>query len=133
MIKIITVGVFDLFHLGHFNILKHSSQYGDTLTVGVHDDKLNVKNVKFLYTLEERIEMVNSLKFVHQALPYERVDLFLEQNEFDVFVHGPDQNHQYFQKAFDYCKRNKKTIVELPRTDGISSTDIREYLKGRDI
>ncbi len=133
MKKVITVGVFDLFHLGHFNILKHASEQGTELYVGIHNDKENIKNVQFLYTLEERIELVDSLKFVTKALPYERIDLFLQDNDFDVFVHGPDQTHQYFQKAFEYCKVNNKIIIELPRTLGISSSDIREYLKDRNV
>jgi len=133
MKKVITVGVFDLFHLGHFNLLKHASTHGDNLIVGVHDDKLNTKGVDFLYSLEERLEIIEALKFVYKSLPYERVDLFLEKNEFDVFVHGPDQNHQYFQKAIEYCKKNGKGVVELSRTDGISSSDIRDYVSERNV
>src|SRR5690554_2564925 len=113
--KVVTVGVFDFFHLGHLNVLTQAKKHGDYLIVAVHDDKLNIKGVDFLYTLEERMRFVESLKIVDEVVPYERVDTLLPTIDFDVFAHGPDQNHQYFQKAFEWCRANNKETVELER------------------
>lgn len=130
---VITVGVFDFFHLGHLNILKEAKSYGTQLVVGVHNDIENTKGVDFLYNLNERMSIVDSIKCVDVVMSYERVDLLLQSTDFDVFVHGPDQNHQYFQKAFEYCRLNNKKIVELDRTEGISSTNLRAILANKEI
>lgn len=133
MKKVITVGVFDFFHLGHLNILESAKAYGDYLIVAVHDDKLNIKEVEFLYSLEERMHFVDSIKFVDEVIPYERVDILLETIDFDTFVYGPDQNHHYFQKAFEWCRNNNKELVMLKRTEGISSTRLREIVSKKEI
>ena len=111
--KVITVGVFDFFHLGHLNVLESAKEHGDYLIVAVHDDKLNTKGVEFLYNLEERMRFVASIKCVDKVVPYERVDELLSKIDFDVFAYGPDQNHQYFHgwnnghaKAFLYLNRD---------------------------
>lgn len=131
--RVVTVGVFDFFHLGHLNVLEKASQLGDHLTVAVHDDKLNIKEVEFLYSLTERMRIVSNLKFVNKVISYERVDLLMENIDFDIFAYGEDQNHEYFQKAFAWCKANNKSLVMLSRTEGISSTKLREILKYKDI
>jgi len=131
--KVVTVGVFDFFHLGHLNVLEAAKKHGDYLIVAVHDDKLNTKGVEFLYSLEERMRFVESIKCVDEVIPYERVDLLLPKIDFDVFAFGPDQNHQYFQKAFEWCKQNNKEMVMLQRTEGISSTRIREIINKKEV
>lgn len=133
MKKVITVGVFDFFHLGHLNVLEAAKKHGDYLIVAVHDDKLNIKGVEFLYDLEERMRFVGSIKFVDEVIPYERVDTLLESIDFDTFVYGPDQNHEYFQKAFEWCRKNKKDLVMLKRTAGISSTRLRNIINKKEI
>ncbi len=132
-IKVLTVGVFDFFHLGHLNVLEQAKQLGDYLIVAVHDDKLNTKGVQFLYSLEDRMRIIGELRFVDEVMPYERVDLLVDKVDFDVFAHGPDQNHQYFQKAFNWCKSNKKVLAKLERTKGLSSTRLRNLLEKKEI
>lgn len=131
--KVVTVGVFDFFHLGHLNVLEAAKKHGDYLIVAVHDDKLNTKGVEFLYSLEERMRFVESIKCVDEVITYERVDLLLPKIDFDVFAFGPDQNHQYFQKAFEWCEQNNKEMVMLQRTEGISSTRIREIINKKEV
>lgn len=133
MKRILTVGVFDFFHLGHLNVLEQAKSYGDYLIVAVHDDKLNTKGVDFLYSLGDRLRFVNNIGFVGEAIPYERVDKIVQAVDFDVFVHGPDQNHEYFQKAFEWCKNNNKEVIMSERTEGISSTRLRNFLKHYEI
>ena len=103
------------------------------MIVAVHDDKLNTKGVDFLYNLKERMRCVESIKCVDEVIPYERVDTLLPTNEFDVFAYGPDQNHEFFQKAFDWCRKNNKEMVMLQRTEGISSTRIRKIINKKEI
>lgn len=131
--KVVTVGVFDFFHLGHLNVLEAAKEHGDYLIVAVHDDKLNTKGVDFLYNLKERMRFVESIKCVDEVIPYERVDTLLPTIEFDVFAYGPDQNHDFFQKAFDWCRKNNKEMVMLQRTEGISSTRIRKIINKKEI
>lgn len=133
MKKVLTVGVFDFFHLGHLNVLKQAKTFGEYLIVAVHDDKLKSKGIEFLYSLDERMEFIKNLRFVDEVIPYERVDLVVKSTEFDVFVYGPDQNHEYFQKAFEWCRNHNKELAETTRTKGISSTKLREILKQKDI
>jgi glycerol-3-phosphate cytidylyltransferase len=129
----ITFGVFDIFHIGHLNMLENAKKYCDYLTVAVHHDKLNVKNVEFLYSLEDRIRIVEAIKFVDKAIVYERVDLTLNDIEFDIFIYGPDQNHQYFQRAFQICKERNKKMIEVNRTPGISSSILRNISNKKEI
>jgi glycerol-3-phosphate cytidylyltransferase len=133
MRKVLTVGVFDLFHIGHLNLLKNAKKYGDYLIVAVHDDKHNIKNVNFVYSLEERIDFVSSIKFVDEVVIYTRVDLLVKDISFDCLVYGPDQNHEYFQKAFTWCNNNNKELVKIERTEGISSTMIRKIVEVKNV
>ncbi|MFO7869375.1 MAG: adenylyltransferase/cytidyltransferase family protein [Bacteroidales bacterium] len=131
--KVITVGVFDFFHLGHLNLLEAAKMQGDYLIVAVHNDTLNIKGVDFLYSLEDRMRFVRSIKCVDEVVSYERVDTLLPDVDFDIFAHGPDQNHQYFQNAFEWCNNNNKKIITLQRTEGISSTRLRNFLQNYEI
>jgi glycerol-3-phosphate cytidylyltransferase-like family protein len=76
--------------------------------------------------------MVGSLKFVDQVVAYREVDDIVKEIEFDVLAIGPDQNHQGFQRAVKWAKENGKEVVVIPRTEGVSSTILRDYLKNND-
>lgn len=129
MKKVITFGVFDLFHLGHLNLLKSAKKQGDYLIVAVHNDINKTKNVEYFYSIDERVFFVSQLSFVDEVIIYERVDEVICDNvEFDIFVKGPDQNHIFFQKSFDWCKKNNKKVVLSRRTEGISSSRIRDFI-----
>lgn len=131
MKKVLTVGVFDYFHLGHLRLFKNAKKYGDYLIVAVQEGSfiLNTKpNARILYTTEQRIELVSALRIVDEVITYDTVDSLVPSIEFDVFVVGGDQNHSGFLKAIDWCKMNNKLVVRLPRTSGISSSDIKEEL-----
>lgn len=133
MKKGLTVGVFDMFHLGHLKLIKKAKQKCDHLTVAVHDDVMNIKNFNFIYSLEERIEIIASLKHADNVIPYERVDKLIGKVDFDIFFFGPDQNHKYFQNLFEWCCKNNKETILIERTEGISSTLLRSILEKKDI
>ena len=127
--KIITFGVFDYFHYGHLKLLERCKGLGDYLIVAVHDDKhvkLNKPELKLYYNENERLEMVQAVRFVDEAIFYTQIDETIKEVDFDILVVGPDQTNQHFVKAIEYCKANNKKVVELSRTPNISSTEIKK-------
>lgn len=134
MKKVLTVGVYDILHIGHVVLFERAKKLGDYLIVAVQDDDYIQKykpNVKMVYSIEEREYMVRSIRFVDEVVTYQDVDKLLSTISFDVFVKGPDQNHAGFQKAVQWCIENRKEVIILPRTDGVSSTSLREYLSDK--
>lgn len=134
MKKVLTIGVFDLLHLGHVLLFKNAKTYGDSLIVAVQKDEFIHKfkpEAKVIYDLQERTFMIESIKYVDQVIPYTEAGKIMNEIEFDIWVKGPDQNNPSFQSLEKWCRENNKTIITLPRTDGISSTTLREYLKDK--
>lgn len=129
MKKVITFGVFDYFHYGHLKLLERCKALGDFLIVAVHDDKhvkLNKPELKLYYNENERLEMVQAIRFVDEVILYTQIDETIKEVDFDILVVGPDQTNQHFIKAIEYCKANNKKVVELSRTPNISSTEIKK-------
>jgi len=124
--RVLTVGVFDFFHLGHLRILKKAKECGDYLIVAVQKNVSKYKpNSKIIYNLKQRIEIINSIKCVDEVVTYTDIDKIIKKIKIDVFVKGPDQNHDGFKKAVKYCQDNNIDVVVLPRTKGISSSLLR--------
>ena len=124
MKKVITYGTYDLLHYGHINLLKRAKELGDYLIVGITTDsfdlergKLNVRN-----NLMERIEAVRQTGLADQIIIEEyqgqKID-DIKKYEVDIFAIGSD-----WEGHFDYLKEYCK-VVYLPRTEGISSTMLR--------
>ena len=134
MRKILTVGVYDMLHIGHILLFKHAKEVGDHLIVAVQDGDSILKykpNTHMVYTTEERMFMVASIKYVDEVVTYEDVDVDIQNIDFDVFAKGPDQCHAGFQRAVEWCKAHGKEVVTIPRTEGISSTLLREYSRSK--
>lgn len=131
--KIFTVGVFDLIHKGHVELFRRAKALGDYLIVAVQDSDYILKykpNTKILNSTEDRIYMVGAIKYVDELVVYYDVDQIVKEVDFDVFVTGQDQCHEGFQKAILWCKEHGRKHIMLSRTDGISSSDVRLFLKG---
>lgn len=131
MVKVLTVGVYDYFHLGHLRLFENAKELGDYLIVAVQDEDFILKtkpNAKILYTTEQRKELVGALRVVDEVVGYTDVDAIVKMIDFDVFAIGEDQNHEGFQKAVEWCKEKGKKIVRMRRTPGISSSDIKQKL-----
>lgn len=131
MKKVITVGVFDYFHLGHLRLFENAKKLGDYLIVAVQDGNSILKTkpaAKILYSTEQRLDLVKALRVVDEVLVYQDVDKTLPEVEFDVFAIGGDQIHPGFQRAVDWCRDHGKEVVRLPRTPGICSSDIKSSL-----
>ena len=127
-----TAGVFDLFHIGHLNLLKNAKGLCDKLIVGVTVDELVAyKKKRAVIPFEERIEIVRSIKYVDAAIPQEDLDKFKmwEKLHFDVLFVGDDwygtEKWKNYEKEFE--KEGIK-IVYFPYTKGISSTKITAAL-----
>ena len=132
MKKVITVGVFDYFHLGHLRLFENAKKLGDYLIVAVQDGDCILKtkpDADILYTTEQRVDLVKALRIVDEVVVYRDVDQILPKVDFDVFAIGGDQTHEGFQRAVKWCEENGKTVIRLPRTPGISSSQVKGRLK----
>ena len=132
MKKVITFGVYDLLHIGHVLLFKKAKELGDYLIVAVQDDDVIRKykpDAEMVYSINERLLMVGAIKYVDEVVVYKNVDKDIQKIDFDVFAKGPDQSHEGFQRAVDWCKDNEREVVVIPRTEGISSTMIRNIKK----
>ena len=132
MKKIITVGVFDYFHLGHLRLFENAKKMGDYLIVAVQDGKYILKtkpDATVLYSTEQRVDLVKALRVVDEVIIYQDVDKILPEVDFDVFAIGGDQTHDGFQRAMKWCKENGKEVYRLPRTPGICSSQIKNQLE----
>lgn len=128
MKKIITFGTFDVFHVGHVNILERAASLGDYLIVGVSSDKLNYsKKQRYpIYSQEERTKIISSLKFVNEVFIEESLEKKLEYIKTynaDILVMGDD-----WAGRFDWVKSDCE-VIYLPRTPSISTTEIIEVVK----
>ncbi|MCT4615694.1 MAG: adenylyltransferase/cytidyltransferase family protein [Marinifilaceae bacterium] len=129
--RIITFGTFDLFHVGHLNILERSKKLGDTLIVGISTDNLNYsKKQKYpLYKQEERLRIVNALGIVDEVFYEESLELkrdYILKYNADILVMGNDWEGK-FDEFKDVCE-----VVYLERTPSISTTEIVEIIRSKD-
>jgi len=126
--KIITFGTFDVFHIGHVNILERAKQEGDYLIVGVSSDALNFsKKSRYpIYNQDQRMKIVRSLRFVDEVFVEESLEKkpeYIKQSGADVLVMGDDWAGK-FDSMKEFCE-----VVYLPRTPSISTTEIIEVVK----
>mgnify|MGYP004462351375 FL=1 len=131
MTKVLTVGVYDYFHLGHLRLFKNARKLGDYLIVAVQDGNFILKtkpDAKVLYTTEQRKELVGALRVVDEVVTYTDIDVTIKNIDFDVFAIGEDQNHDGFQRAIKWCNEHGKRVVRMKRTPGICSSEIKKKL-----
>lgn len=128
-----TSGVYDLFHIGHLNMLRNSKSLCDKLIVGVTTDELvSYKNKKAVIPFYERLEIIRNIKCVDTAVPQEDMDKMKqwEKLKFDIMFVGDDWYETEKWKQFeDEFKAVGVKIVYFPYTKGISSTKINSILK----
>ena len=132
MKKVLTVGVYDYFHLGHLRLFQNAKKLGDYLVVAVQDGDYILKfkpDAKVLYTTGQRIDLIRALKVVNEVVTYKSIGDDIKNYDFDVFAIGEDQTHEGFQKAVQWCEENGKEVVRMPRTPGICSSDIKRSLE----
>jgi len=127
-----TTGVFDLFHIGHLNILKNAKSQCDYLIVGVTtDDLVSYKNKTAVIPFSERFEIVKSIKYVDKVVKQESMNKMdaWEKYHFNVMFVGSDWKgtEKWRSLENDFSKINVD-IVYFPYTKATSSTKLREAL-----
>jgi glycerol-3-phosphate cytidylyltransferase len=132
-----TTGVFDMFHIGHLNILRRAKEKCDYLIVGVSTDECveSYKHHLPMIPYEQRAAIVAAIKYVDEVVPQTTMDKmeFLKHHHFDVMFHGDEWKgtelyNKYEQEFAQYGAR----IEYLSHTDGISSTMLREKINKND-
>lgn len=128
-----TTGVFDMFHIGHLNILKNAKARCDYLIVGVSTDEVveSYKNHLPIIPFEERFEIVSAIKYVDQVVPQTSMNKMeaYKKLKFDVIFHGSDwKGSDMYNKIVEDFSKIGVDVVFLPHTEGTSSTMLREKL-----
>lgn len=127
MTRVITFGTFDVFHVGHLRLLERAKALGDYLIVGVSTDELNAakKGYRPAVSLQDRLKIVAALRcvdevFVEESLEAKRT--YIERRRAHILVMGDDWQGR-FDRLREIC-----TVVYLPRTPGISSTQLKRAI-----
>ena len=123
---VLTYGTFDMFHIGHLKLLERLASLGNKLIVAVSSDEFNlVKGKKTIIPYEQRAAIVESIKYVDFVIPEynweQKIDDIKKYNV-DIFSMGHDWEGK-FDELKEYCE-----VVYLPRTEGISTTDLKKAL-----
>lgn len=124
---VLTYGTFDLFHIGHLQLLKRLKEYGDYLIVGVSTDEFNtIKGKRTIIPFVDRAEIVRSISYVDMVIEensWEQKAEDISKFNVDVFGIGDD-----WKGRFDFLQDSCE-IVYLPRTDGVSTSSLKSALK----
>lgn len=124
---VLTYGTFDMFHIGHLELLKRLKGLGTKLIVAVSTDEFNeIKGKKTIIPYAQRASIVEAIKYVDMVIPennWEQKVSDVEKYGVDVFAIGDD-----WEGKFDFLKEQCE-VVYLTRTSGISSTDLKEQLE----
>ena len=123
---VLTYGTFDMFHIGHLNLLNRLKSLGDKLIVAVSTDEFNsIKGKKTLIPFEQRALIVQNIKCVYMVISEknweQKIDDIKKYNV-DIFAMGDDWQGK-FDFLKDYCE-----VIYLPRTQNISTTELKKEL-----
>jgi len=127
MKTVITYGTFDMFHIGHLNIIDRLTELGDRVIIGVSTDDFNItKGKKTFIPYSQRSAIVQSIKGVDLVFPevsWDQKVADIKKYQADMFVIGADWEGK-FDDLNEHCE-----VKYLPRTSGISTTEIKQSLK----
>ncbi len=123
---VLTYGTFDMFHIGHLELLKRLKSLGDKLIVAVSTDEFNeIKGKKTIIPYAQRANIVEAIRYVDRVIPeesWEQKVTDIQKYNVDVFAMGHDWEGK-FDELREYCE-----VVYLPRTEGISTTALKQQL-----
>lgn len=133
-----TTGVFDMFHIGHLNILMNAKKHCDYLIVGVTTDEevLRIKKRMPIIPFEQRMQIVSAIKYVDLAVPEDNVDKLVnwEKYKFNVIFKGDDwkgsELWNHYENEFE--KLGVK-VIYFPYTKDISTTELINKIKEQKI
>lgn len=131
-----TTGVYDMFHIGHLNILRRAKEQCDYLVVGVSTDELvqKVKNKTPIIPFADRCEIVGAIKYVDKVVPQFDKNKMAAWEKFHfnkMFVGSDWKGTEAWNRFEEEFKPLGVEIVYLDHTDGISSTILREIINGK--
>lgn len=129
-----TTGVYDLFHIGHLNIIRRSRAQCDRLVVGVSSDELveSYKGHRPIIPFAERMEIVKSIKYVDEVVAQESMDKFeaWQRIRFHKLFHGSDwKGSKMYNEVEEKLRAVGVEVVYFPCTTGTSSTLLGEILR----
>jgi len=136
MINIYVIGVFDLFHTGHVELLRRSKELGDRLIVAINGDQMvsKYKRKPFMSELD-RLKIVKSCRYVDEAFIVEGFDNkeFLIEHKISKIVHGDDWERESYLKQIrvdeSFLEDHNIEMVFLPYTEGISTGELIKKIK----
>ncbi|MCW2749473.1 MAG: tagD [Aeromicrobium sp.] len=127
MTTVLTYGTFDLFHIGHLNMINRLAELGDRLVIAVSTDEFNTgKGKSSVVSYADRAKIVGSIKGVDLVIPetsWDQKVSDIKEYDVDIFAIGDDWTGK-FDELKELCE-----VVYLTRTDGISSTEIKQMLR----
>ncbi len=129
-----TTGVFDMFHIGHLNILRNAKELCDYLIVGVSTDELvqQYKGKTPIIGFEERMAIVEAIRYVDKVVPQvtmNKMDAW-QQLHFDALFHGSDwKGSDMYNRVVAEFEKVGVDVVFLPHTSGVSSTMLADILQ----
>ena len=131
-----TAGVYDMFHVGHLNIIKNAKALCDYLIVAVSTDEVVERNKhkKAIIPFEDRVRIVEAIRYVDKVVPQKSYDIDAKvtaalENKIDVMFVGDDwKGTDKWNQIEEKLKAVGVRLVYLPHTDGVSSTMLREVL-----
>ena len=126
-----TTGVFDMFHIGHLNILRRAKEQCEYLIVGISTDEVveSYKHKTPIICFEERCAIVEAIKYVDEVVPQTSMDKMdaYKKLKFNALFHGSDwKGSDMYEKITEEFSALGVDVVFLPHTEGVSSTLIRE-------
>ncbi len=129
-----TTGVFDMFHIGHLNILKRAREQCETLIVGVSTDELvmEYKHKSPIIPFDERIEIVKAIRYADIVVPQTSMNKMeaWERFHFDALFHGSDwKGSDMYTRITEEFRKLSVDVVFLPHTQGVSSTMLADVLR----
>lgn len=130
-----TAGAFDMFHVGHLNLIKNAKARCDYLIVGVNTDELiaDYKHKNAVVPLDERLQIVEAIKYVDEVIPVDTLDKekMWQRKKFDVVFIGDDwKGTKRWIETEKSLKEIGVEVIYLPYTTGTTSTLLREKLRG---
>ena len=132
MKTVFTCGVFDLFHIGHLNLIKESKSYGDKLIVGINTDEftLSYKNKRPVIPFEQRLEILKSCKYVDLVVNAEELLplKYIKEYGVNVITIGSDWKNTEIE-SINWAKNNNVDVVYINYTQNISTSYIIEKIK----
>ena len=129
-----TTGVFDMFHIGHLNILRRAKEQCEYLIVGVSTDELtrSYKGKTPVIPYEERFAIVEAIRYVDRVVPQITMDKMQAWQDlrFDALFHGSDwKGSEMYNNLIRQFREVGTEVVFLPHTNGTSSTELAKYIK----